>query len=130
MRRSPGTPDPYNRERTVLPWLQPLVISLLLLPIAVISGCATSLSERGSQVKVLGSLPAGQEGRYEQLGVVTCQHEQNLASLDFNKEICERKLRNTAGEKGADVVVIETVETFPGTATVGAFMIGITYKKR
>lgn len=104
-----------------------LVINSLFLSLIGL-GCSTTLTREGSQVAVVESLPAGRQ-QYRALGIVTCQHEQNLASVGFNRRNCLVSLRNRAAEKGARVVVLDAEEIFPGTATVGVFMIGLMYSE-
>ncbi len=93
------------------------------------SGCATSLTENGSKVELVRSLPADEGARFTPVGIITCTKEQNLASVESNRASCENDLRNQAAEKGADIVVIDAYETFPGTATVGVFMIGHSFRR-
>lgn len=96
-----------------------------------LSGCATSLTNEGERVQLIPDLkPEEVSSDYTHIGIITCQKEQNLASVETNRKNCENDLRNRAAEKGADVVVIESYDTFPGTATVGVSMIGHLFRRR
>lgn len=88
--------------------------------------CSTTLTRDGEKVGVVDSLPIGRQ-QYRAIGIVTCQHEQNLASVSFNRRSCLNSLKNSAADKGASIVVLDAEEVFPGTATVGVFMIGLMY---
>jgi hypothetical protein len=109
----------------------PSLMMLLLLGFSVIgAGCATALTEEGAKVELFDKVPSNLEDDYSHMGIITCQKEQNLASVEKNRKSCLNELRNQAAQKGADAVVLDADETFPGTATVGVFMIGHTYRRR
>lgn len=102
----------------------------LYLYFLTVMGCATSLTEDAKQVTMVRELTAEISRAYEFSGIITCQKEQNLASVERNRENCEIELKNKAAEKGAELIVVDAYETFPGTATVGVFMIGHTYSRK
>lgn len=95
-----------------------------------LSGCATALTDGGEQVILVEELNAQISEEFRYSGIITCQKEQNLASVATNRKNCENELRNKAADHRADLVVIDSFETFPGTATVGVYMIGHTYVRR
>lgn len=110
--------------------MKSLQIFSLLIGLLTLAGCATSLTEEAKQVTMVRELTAEISRSYEFAGIITCQKEQNLASVEHNRKNCENELKNKAAEKGAELIVIDAYETFPGTATVGVFMIGHTYSRR
>ena len=99
----------------------------LLAATLLLAGCATSLTENGAKIELVRTLP--QDQQFSPVGIITCTKEQNLASVESNRASCENDLRNQAAEKGAHIVVIDAYETFPGTATVGVFMIGHSFRR-
>ncbi|MCB0412479.1 MAG: hypothetical protein KDD22_08130 [Bdellovibrionales bacterium] len=91
-------------------------------------GCAGSLTREGERVSLVYSAPTDIKA-FEPMGILTCQKEINLAKEETNKKSCEMQLRNEAGEKGADLVLVESYDTFPGTATIGVSIITQMYRR-
>lgn len=114
------------KSTTVVLVLQLLACGALLTSAA---GCATRLTEDGEKVEMVYVSPTEVASRWQPLGILTCQKEQNLASVESNKKSCENDLRNRAADKGADLLVIESFDTFPGTATIGVSLIGHIYRR-
>jgi hypothetical protein len=92
-------------------------------------GCS-QLESKGVLVDVREKITAEDIEQYKKVGKVACRNEVYLVTRTYNRQACMDRMRNSAGDLGADFIYIEEETKLPGFFSTGYEMRASAYKKK
>jgi hypothetical protein len=97
---------------------------------ALLSGCATGITDGGRKVMIVNTLSATEAPNFDEIGPLNCEE---LTAIPDIEESCLNQLRNGAANQGASIIVIESserIKCLTGESRDCLRMTGRAYRKK